>query len=223
MYYCSRVDRGTYRAGQGPGQKDGEGFAAAGGDNQNVFGPQADVFRLSGENLLDVHGDLLVFLPVRSRAEDHGLLRLGGVSQPAGQGDRAEDGDGALAAQVEGAGALHVADDVDHAGVALGDGDHVVGLDFDVGGGVLAVEDLLHVELGAAVAAGGVGAGAGQGDGAVFQQADDGDGGTRGLARAASHGEDFVEGLAAAKLDDAGGGDGAEDGDGLAAEFGHGD
>src|ERR1039458_3994721 len=205
MYDCSCVDRGAHSASQGPGDKHGEDFAAAGGDHQNVFGPQADVFRLSGENLLDVHGDLLMFLPVRSRAEDPGLLRLGGVSQPAGQGDGAEHGDGALAAQVESAGALHVADHVDHAGVALGDGDHVVGLDFDVGGGVLAVENLAQVELGAAVAAGGVGAGAGQGDGAVFQQADDGDGGTRGLARAAGQGEDFGEGFAAAELDDAGG------------------
>src|ERR1035441_6605969 len=112
-----------------------------------------------------------VFLPVRRRAEDLGLLGLSGASQPAGQGNGAKDGDGALAAQVEGAGALHVAHHVDHAGVALGDGDHVVGLDLDIGGGVLAVENLLHVELGAAVAAGGVGGGAGQGDGGGFRTA----------------------------------------------------
>src|ERR1019366_1768197 len=36
-------------------------------------------------------------------------------------------------------------------------------------------------------------------------------------------GEDFVEGFAAAKLDDTGGGNGAEIGDGLAAEVGDGD
>src|ERR1035438_799560 len=197
MYY-SRVDRGTCRAGQGSGKNNGEGFAAAGGDNQNVFGPQANVFSLSGEDLLDVHGDFLMFLRVRSGAEDKGFLRLGGMSEPAGQGDRAEDRDGALAAQVEGSGPLHVTNDVDHAGVALGDGDYVVGLDFDVGRWVFAVEDLLHVELGARIAAGGVGARARQGDGAVFRQADDGNGGTRGLTRTASHGKNFVEGFAAA-------------------------
>ena len=59
--------------------------------------------------------------------------------------------------------------------------------------------------------------------GPFSEQADDGDGGTGGFARAAGHGEDLVEGFAAAELDDAGGGDGAEDGDGLAAEFGDGD
>src|ERR1019366_8506378 len=222
MYY-SRVDRGTCRAGLGSGKNNGEGFAAAGGDNQNDFGPQANVFSLSGENLLDVHGDFLMFLRVRSGAEDKGFLRLGGMSEPAGQGDRAEDRDGALAAQVEGSGPLHVTNDVDHAGVALGDGDYVVGLDFDVGRWVFAVEDLLHVELGARIAAGGVGARARQGDGAVFRQADDGNGGTRGLTRTASHGKNFVEGFAAAELDDARSCDGAENGDGLAAEFSHGD
>src|SRR5450759_1421645 len=148
--YCSRVDCGADRGAQGPGDKNGEGFAAAGGDDENVVGPQADIFRLSDENLFDVHGDLRVFLPIRRGAEDPGCLRLGGASQTAGQGDGAEDGDSALAAHVEGAGALDIADDVDHAGVALGDGNHVVGLDFDVGGGVLAVEDLAHFELGGA-------------------------------------------------------------------------
>src|ERR1035437_3728376 len=139
---CSRVDGGADRGAQGPGDKNGEGFAAAGGDDENVVGPEADIFRLSGEHLFDVHGDFLVFLPIRRGAEDPGCLRLGGASQPAGQGDGAEDGDGALAAHVEGAGALDIADDVDHAPIALGDGDDVVGLDFDVGGGVPAVDEV---------------------------------------------------------------------------------
>jgi hypothetical protein len=67
MYY-SRVDRGTYRAGQGAGDNNSEGFTAAGGNNQNVFRPQAYIFRLSDQNLFDVHGDFLVFLPVWTRA-----------------------------------------------------------------------------------------------------------------------------------------------------------
>jgi hypothetical protein len=40
---------------------------------------------------------------------------------------------------------LDVADDIDHVGAALGDGERVIGLDLDVGRGVLALEDLLHV------------------------------------------------------------------------------
>src|ERR1035438_3404159 len=222
MYY-SRVDRGADRAGHGSGDDNGESLSAARRDHQNVLGPQTDVFRLPGENPLDVHGDLLVFQRVRRRAEDLGSVLLGGAPQPAGQGEGAEDGNGALAAQVESAGALHVADHVNHAGVALGDRNHVMGLDFDVGGGVLAVHYFLHVELGAAVTAGGVGAGAGQGDGAVLRQSDDGNGGTRGFARAAGHGKDFVERLPATELEDAWGADGAEDRDGLAAELGYGD
>src|ERR1017187_5722730 len=220
---CSRVDGGADRGAQGPGDKNGEGFAAAGGDDENIVGPQADIFRLSEENLFNIHGDLRVFLPFRRGAEDPGRLRLGGASQPAGQGDGAEDGDGALAAQVEGAGALHIADDVDHARIALGDGDDVVGLDFDVGGGVPAVEDLAHFELGGAELAGGIESSAGKGELAILAAARDGDGGSGSFARSAGHGEDFVEGFAAAKLDDAGGGDGAENGDGLAAEVGDGD
>src|ERR1035441_3287087 len=220
---CSRVDGGADRGAQGPGDKTGEGFAVAGGDDENVVGPQADIFRLSEENLFNIHGDLHMFLPIRRGAENHGCLRLGGASQPAGQGDGAEDGDGALAAHVEGAGALHIADDVDHAPIALGDGDDVVGLDFDVGGGVPAVEDLAHFELGGAELAGGIESSAGKGEVAVLAAARDGDGGSGSFARSAGHGEDFVEGFAAAKLDDTGGGDGAENGDGLAAEVGDGD
>src|SRR5664280_1279802 len=47
---CSRVDGGADRGAQGPGDKNGEGFAAAGGDDENVVGPEADIFRLSGEH-----------------------------------------------------------------------------------------------------------------------------------------------------------------------------
>src|ERR1035437_2808852 len=220
---CSRVDCGADRAGQGAGDKNGEGFAAAGGDHQDVVRPQAYVFRLAVEDLFDVHGNLHVLVAIQSGAKDPGFLRPGGASQPAGQGDGAEDGDGALAAHVKGAGALHIADDVDHAGVALGDGDDVVGLDFDVGGGVPAVEDLPHFELSGAELAGGIESSAGKGEVAVLAAARDGDGGSGSFARSAGHGEDFVEGFPAAKLDDAGGGDGAENGDGLAAEVGDGD
>ena len=53
------------------------------------------------------------------------------------------------------------------------------------------------------------------------RQARDGEGGARGLARAAGHGEDFVERFPAAELDDARGGDCAEDRDRLASELGH--
>src|ERR1017187_9725497 len=204
---CSRVDGGADRGAEGPGDKNGEVFAAAGGDDENVVGPQADIFRLSGKNLFDVDGDLHMFLPFGRGAEDLSCLRLGGASQPAGEGDGAEDGDGALAAQVEGAGALHIADDVDHARIALGDGDDVVGLDFDVGGGVPRSEELAHFELGGGELAGGIESSAGKGEVAVLAAARDGDGGSGSFARSAGHGEDFVEGFAAAKLDDTGGGD----------------
>src|ERR1019366_8964064 len=110
----SCVDGGTDRAGQRPRDKDGEDFAAAGGDDQDVIRPQTNVFRLSNQNLPDIHRNLLVLLPIGSGAEYQGVLRFGGVSQTAGQRDGAEDGDGTLAAQVEGAGALHVSDDVYH-------------------------------------------------------------------------------------------------------------
>src|ERR1035441_2182145 len=106
MYY-SRVDRGADRAGHGSGDDNGESLSAARGAHQNVLGPQTDVFRLSGENLLDVHGDLLVFQRVRRRAEDLGFVLLGGASQPAGQGEGAQDGNVTLAAQIGRAGALH--------------------------------------------------------------------------------------------------------------------
>ncbi len=162
----------------------GKNLAAAGGNDENVLGPQADVFRLSGKYLLDVHGDLLVFLFSRDTANDPRLLRLGCASQSARQGQRAEHGKALAPAEGERAGMLHVADDVDHVGVCLGDGDHVVGLDLDIGGRVLSVQNLLHVQLSGAELSGGVDRGAGQRDVAVFAAARDGEAGARGLAQA---------------------------------------
>src|ERR1017187_2005033 len=49
-----RSEGGADRGAKGPGDKNGEGFAAAGGDDQDIVRPQADIFRLSGEHLFDV-------------------------------------------------------------------------------------------------------------------------------------------------------------------------
>jgi hypothetical protein len=42
--YGSGVDGGAYGGTQGPGKQDGEGFSAAGGDDENVVGAQGYVF-----------------------------------------------------------------------------------------------------------------------------------------------------------------------------------
>lgn len=77
MINCSARDRG-----EGVGEKSGrENFAAAGGHDQDIIGPQFDVRRLSGEYLINVHGDLTKLRVSRNFPNNPRLLRLRRASE----------------------------------------------------------------------------------------------------------------------------------------------
>ena len=132
------------------------------------MGQQHDILGLSVKYLLDVDSDLLGLRLSRDTANDPRLLRLRGASQSTREGQRPEHGKVLAPAQSERPSMLDVANDIDHVGGCLGDGDRVIGLDLDIHRRVLSLQNLLHVELSGAELSGRVYRGARQRDLAVF-------------------------------------------------------
>src|SRR5450631_793136 len=102
IFTSEMVDRRAYDGGEGVRKKTGrKDFATAGGHNQNVIGPQFDVFCLSREYLLNVHSDLLEIRLPGNFANYSRRIRRRRASEPACQRHRAEDGNISLPPQRE--------------------------------------------------------------------------------------------------------------------------